>query len=304
MPCRLAGHFDVCLQLVELVHVLLSAAAELGSIVLVGALVQVAQVVVVVAQDLLVVAGQHQHGDGGAMVTGALQVGQRIHEQQTGGDGAGAVLQTLGVTVAEQTNHIIDDLLQRLDGLGQLGVILGQSLDGGGEDIVHGGGQNIQLLDGLLGEAGILGMHLLADLLQVGGIVTDALEAGDGLQQHIQLAVVGIRLHRLAQTDQEVVSLVAELIQSQLILGNLGGHGGVKGNQLTGAAAEVGLGHGAHEGDGLAGLSQSNGGRDVQILAQTGQLGMACGLLGLVLDDGLGQGHQQIGHNTHRYLIM
>ena len=267
---------------------------------LVGALVEVAQVVVVVAQNLLVTPGQHQHGDGGAVVAGTLQMGQGVHEQQAGGDGAGAVLQALGVAVPQQPDHVVDDLLQRLDGLGQLRVVVAEDLDGGGQDLGDGTGQNLQLPDGLLGEGAALGAELLADLLEIGGIVADALEGGDGLQQHIQVAVIALALDHLAQTDQELVGGVAELIQGSLLLGDLLGEGGIIGHQLAAAALEVLQSHGAHEGDGLVGLLQGHGGGDVQILAQTGQLGMTGGLLRLVLDDGLGQSDQCIGEGDQQ----
>ena len=125
----------------------------------------------------------HTHGHIGAVVGDALHVVQHVQEHHAGVDGAHAVLQAADVLVAQALHHHVDHLFQRLHLHGLLGVVALKGLAGHGQDALHGLFQQDEFLLGALGEGGLLLVQLLGLFHDVHGIVADALELGDKVQQ-------------------------------------------------------------------------------------------------------------------------
>ena len=289
------------LLLLEGLQVLLAAALPLLGVGFVGAAVELAQILVVVQKDLLVLPAQHHQGDGRALVRGPLQMGQGLHKGQAGAYRAKAVFQPLGVALAKEHHHVVDGLLQRLHGPGFGRVPGGEGVHCDLEDLVDGADQDVQLLLGLHGEAMAFLLGTLAQLHQVGGVVADPLKVGGGLQKHIHLQVLVLLLYHLAQADQEAVRSVGELVQAVLFLQDLGHVLLPVVQQLLTAPGKVVRGHLAHGGDGLGGLAHGDGRGDVELLIQGVQLRVALGLFLVLRDHPQRQLHQRVGEGDQQH---
>ena len=99
-------------------------------------------------------------------------------------NGTDAVLQTLGVTVAKDHNHIVNGLFQRLNGLGFFIVAIGEGINRNLQNFIHSTADDAQLPLGGIGESRAFRLEPFCQLNHIGGIVTDTLKAGNCLHQH------------------------------------------------------------------------------------------------------------------------
>ena len=133
---------------------------------------------------VIALAGAHQTGRHvGAVVGDALHIVQHIQEHHAGINGADAILQALDVAVAELLHQNVDDLFQRLHLTGQRDVIVLKGIVGTGQDLLQRGIQQFQLVLGNVAEGGFFLVELHSLFLNVHGVVADALELGDKVQQ-------------------------------------------------------------------------------------------------------------------------
>ena len=117
------------------------------------------------------------------MVGDTLGVVQHIKEHHAGVDGADAVLQAADVLVAQALHHHINDLLQRLYLCSLLDIIIFKGIVRQRQNALQSIVQQLQFLFGALAEAGFLIVQLLGLFHDVHGIVANALELGDKVQQ-------------------------------------------------------------------------------------------------------------------------
>ena len=76
----------------------------------------------------------------------------------------------------------VDDLLERLDLLGERDVLRGEGLERERKDLADGGGENGELVEGAAGEREALLLHLLSGGENVDRVVRNALKVADGLE--------------------------------------------------------------------------------------------------------------------------
>ncbi len=91
-------------------------------------------------------------GDVGAVVGCALKVGQKIGEDKASLNAAMALLHAQDVARAHLLFERVDDLLERLDLLGERDVLRGEGLERERKDLADGGGENGELVEGAAGE--------------------------------------------------------------------------------------------------------------------------------------------------------
>lgn len=87
-------------------------------------------------------------GDVGAVVGCALKVGQKIGEDKASLNAAMALLHAQDVARAHLLFERVDDLLERLDLLGERDVLRGEGLERERKDLADGGGENGELVEG------------------------------------------------------------------------------------------------------------------------------------------------------------
>ena len=88
-------------------------------------------------------------GDVGAVVGCALKVGQKIGEDKASLNAAMALLHAQDVARAHLLFERVDDLLERLDLLGERDVLRGEGLERERKDLADGGGENGELVEAL-----------------------------------------------------------------------------------------------------------------------------------------------------------
>ena len=121
-------------------------------------------------------------GDVGAVVRGALQVRQQIRPHEARLDAARSALHAQDVARAHLLFERVDDLLERLDLLGERDVLRGEGLERERKDLADGGGENGELVEGAAGEREALLLHLLSGGENVDRVVRNALKVADGLE--------------------------------------------------------------------------------------------------------------------------
>ena len=159
---------------------------------------------------VVIIAGlhaHHAHCDVGAVVGDTLSIVQYIEEHHAGVDGANAVLQAADVLVAQALHHHINDLFQRLHLCSLLGIIVFKGLVRQNQNALQCGVQQLQFLFGALAEAGFLVVQFLGLFHDVHGIVADALELGDKVQQLGHCVALVIAQLLIGQFDQVVGDL-------------------------------------------------------------------------------------------------
>ena len=158
------------------------------------------------------------------MVGDTLGVVQHIQEHHAGVDGADAVLQAADVLVAQALHHHINDLLQRLHLCSLLGIIVFKGLVRQSQNTLQCGVQQLQFLFGALAEAGLLVVQLLGLFHDVHGIVANALELGDKVQQLGHRVALVVAQLLIGQLDQIVGDLHLHAVDQVLAHLN-GAHG-------------------------------------------------------------------------------
>ena len=144
----------------------------------------------------------HRNGNVGAMVGDALVVGQQIVQHKAVLDAARARLQTHNVAALDLAHQTVHDFLQRLDLFCRIDVVFLESVHRAVYDILHGGFQNAEVVEGFLAELYRFIADFLSGLDEVDGVVADALKVADGVQQRVDGAVIILREVLGAQFDK------------------------------------------------------------------------------------------------------
>ena len=126
--------------------------------------------------------------------------------------------------VTQTLHHYINDLLQRLHLCSLLDIIVFKGLVRQNQNALQCGIQQLQLLFGALAEAGFLVVQFLGLFHDVHGIVADALELGDKVQQLGHCVALVIAQLLIGQFDQVVGDLHLHTVDQ--VLAHLdGAHG-------------------------------------------------------------------------------
>ena len=120
-------------------------------------------------------------GDVGAVVGGALEVREQIGPDEAGLDAAMPLLHPQDVARAHLLLERVDDLLERLDQLGEGDVLPLERAQREVEDLPDGGGEHVVFTRGCGGEGERLAAQLLGGFENVHGMVGNALKVPDGL---------------------------------------------------------------------------------------------------------------------------
>ena len=224
------------------------------------------------------------------MVGDAGAVAQHVGEEHTLLHTAGPVLETLDVAGLHVGAQVVHHLLHGLHLPGPLAVVVGEALGGFLGDGGDGLGQHVQLGLGVAGELIVLVVHPLGGDLDALGVVADALQIADGVQQQGHGPAVIHRQGLGGQLHQVGANLVLVLVQLILHLAHQLGVLLVVGGDEAQGTLDGGAGQVGHADGQLVALLQSDGRSDQQALVQQHDLG----LLGLFLDGGAGQLHQQL----------
>ena len=131
------------------------------------------------------------HGDVGAVVGHALVVGQEVVEHKALVQGTGTGLETVHMVGLHLIAQTVDDLLQRLHAGGLLDVVGHEGGNGDGQDLPQGRLHDLQLPQGGGGEHHVLVVYLLGRFRDVQGMVGDALEVGNGVEELADLLALG-----------------------------------------------------------------------------------------------------------------
>ena len=157
------------------------------------------------------------------MVRHPLQIGENIVQHGAGGNGADAPLQAPDVPGAQLLCQLIHRLLQRFHLLGGGGVVCGKGGQGCVRRVGYGGEQHTQLAPGRGGQGELFLMQGLGGLLEVQGVVADALEVPDGVEQAGDGAAVLLGDAVLGEGHQIVAEAVLVGVQQRLRLLDLPG---------------------------------------------------------------------------------
>ena len=195
-----------------------------------------------------------------AVVADALVVGQQVFQHEAILDGAAAGLQAGDVPCLDGTHQLVHDGLQRFDLACQMQVILAEGVSGAVQHVLHGVLKHLQLFAGVGGKVDLLGVHLLCGFQKVHGMVADALEIADGVEQSIHALAVRMVQLTAGQLDQIGAESIFVLVNFALLIPDFLGQRIIPG---------VGQAHGLHD-------------------AHTGQLGhVSCSRVGA------GHGHSR-----------
>ena len=199
------------------------------------------------------------------------------------------------MTVAKDHHHIVNCLLQRLNQLCRLVIIASKGIHCDTEDFIDCPADKLQLPPGHIGKSGFLRPNTFRKLHKIGSIVADTLKVGNRLHQHVQLTILLLRLHRLAQANQEAVGRIGKLIQAILIRINIRQKRISVLNEHTAAPLKVGLGDLSHGRHGFGRLGNSHRRRNIELFIQSMQFRMTLQLGLVVANQGHGHFHQHIG---------
>ena len=243
---------------------------------------------------VIALAGAHQTGRHvGAVVGDALHIVQHIQEHHAGINGADAILQALDVAVAELLHQNVDDLFQRLHLTGQRDVIVLKGIVGAGQDLLQRGIQQLQFVLGNVAEGGLFLVELHSLFLNVHGVVADALELGDKVQQLGHGVALVVAQLLVSHLDEVVGDLHLHPVDE--VLPHIDGahHVLIHLEQQGSGEADVAGGTAGHLDHGALGLLQGHGRALEQTLIQHGHTHLLC-FLGTV---GHGE-HGQLGEHT------
>ena len=235
-------------------------------------------------------------GDVGAVVGYPLQIRQQVAEDKAQLHGALPALEPVDVPGPNLVGELVDGLLQGLHRLGGGGVVRLEAVHRGGEDVRQGPLQHPELRLRRAGEAEALFMELPGGLLDVQGVVADALEVPDGVEE----AGDGVDvLHGeavLGNLNQIAAEAVLVQVQLVLVFQKLRLQISVIPGQLPQGGQQALPGQGAHlAGHGGALADRRAGGAEQQGV-QEGELG---GLV-LFLDSRPGQPFQLAGEGQQQ----
>ena len=199
----------------------------------------------------------HRNGDVGAVVGDTLVVGQQIIQHKAVLDGADTGLQAGNVAGLDLAHETVHDLLKRFDLAGGVDITFLERIDRAVDDILHGGFEHAEVAEGFLAELDGLVADLLGRFNKVDGVVGNALEIADGVQQGVDRAVILSRKVLGAEFDEVGAQHVLVMVDGIFLASDLIGDGVVplmgSGHSLQQcgaadlghiAAGEHGAGHG------------------------------------------------------------
>ena len=141
-------------------------------------------------------------GDVGAVVGGALEIGQEIRPDEACLDAAIALLHPENVARAHLLLEQIDDLLERLDLRGDGDIAGGECPQRKRENFTEGICKRLKFALGAVGEGKLLIAQFLGGSEDVDGVVGDALEVADRLEQLRRLLALIFAQLLCAEPDQ------------------------------------------------------------------------------------------------------
>jgi len=250
---------------------------------------------VIVIHNLVVVLADDEKGDVAALVGGTLKVSESVHVNKTGGDVALALTETVGMAGAEHKNHIVNDLLKRLNAAGGTFTVGLKRFNHKAENFKDGGADDFKLTLCAVGELELTFVHLESHLVKVGGIVADALDVGDALHEKVYLAAVALCLHMVAELNKEGGGMVGELVKTVLIFFNFVVALSVVAFKLMEREGNIVSGGLCHSDNGASQNAEGNGGRMHKLGIQCGKLGVLVLLSRVILDDGAAELDKETG---------
>ena len=138
-------------------------------------------------------------GNVGAVVGDPLDVGQDLKEHKAGVDGTHPALQTFDVPVFQGVLNGVDGLLQRLDLPCQRKIAVFKGFVCHSHDMLHGGADDVQLLNGLAAELDVLVVKAFRPLHQIDGVVANSFKFHR--QAEHQGDILAFLIRQLAFTD-------------------------------------------------------------------------------------------------------
>ena len=165
------------------------------------------------------------HGDVAAMVADALVVGEQVFKHKAVFDGAAARLQTGHMPRLDGTHQLIHNGLHGFDFPSKVQVVFAEGVGGAAQHILHRTFQHLQLLAGVLGKFNILGVDFLGRAQQIHGVIADALEIADGVEQGVHALAVGVAQLPAGQLDEVGAEGILVLVHLLLLIPDLLGEG-------------------------------------------------------------------------------
>ena len=210
----------------------------------------------------------HAPGNVGAVVTHPLQRGEQIRPDKAALDAARSLLHPQNVMHPELFLQVINNLFQGFHLVGFFQVVLPEGGERQRHNFVHRPGQHRQFMLSGVGEVQMLLLQLLSRLHQVQGMVTNALEIIQGLEEHGGFAAVSVADFQGAEFHQVGAQDILVVVGAVFLLPNLLGQRRIE-LPHQGHAVVDGLGsHVGHlKGQTLAAL-QGDGGGGEQTLVQ------------------------------------
>ena len=115
-------------------------------------------------------------------------------------------------------HQLVHDGLQRFDLACQMQVILAEGVSGAVQHVLHGVLKHLQLFAGVGGEVDLLGVHLLCGFQKVHGMVADALEIADGVEQGIHALAVRMVQLTAGKLDEIGAESIFVLVNFALLI--------------------------------------------------------------------------------------
>ena len=122
-------------------------------------------------------------------------------------------------------DQFVHNGLHGFDLAGQMQVGLAERIGRAAQHILHRAFQNLQLLVRILGERDVLGVDLFGRAEQIYGMVADALEIADGVEQSVHTLAVGVAHFTAGQLDEIGAQCILIFVHLFLFLPHLLGKG-------------------------------------------------------------------------------
>ena len=194
------------------------------------------------------------------------------------------------MTRLDGAHQLVHDGLHRLHLAGQMQVVLAEGVGGAVQHILYGILKHLQLLAGVGGEVDLFGVHLLRGFQKVHGMVTDALEIADGMEQGVHALAVCVVQLTAGELDQIGAECVLVLVHLALLVPDLLGQRVVPGMGQAHGLHDAHTGQLGHISGGRTGAGHRHSGGVQQTIVQQGK----ALFLGVVGDGEDGQPFQNI----------